>query len=171
MLKKVKIGLLLSLWIFGLTGCGFHLRDASLIPAPMKILYLETKDPYAEFTLTLQKELQAFGVHLVDQKMQAPYTLHLVQQSFSQQLTSISETTLIRTYTLTATVSFEIVNRQGKVVLPPQTISASSTYVTNDNQLLATNQATQEEQQQLNRDLIFRLLAHLHSHQASKALQ
>lgn len=168
MKKAFNILVLISMTVV-LSACGFHLRGQSLIPPQLKVLFLQSSEPYGKFTLLLKNQLHAMGVVFENNPKNAPYTLNIIKASLTQTITSISENTLIRTYVVTASVTYNIEDNKNRIVIPETSLTGISTYTTNDNQLNGDMQVFKQEGNELYRDIIFRMLTRLHSRQAQSA--
>lgn len=153
-----------------LTACGFSLQTQSLIPTELNSLYLKTEDPYGEFTLLLKKHFQSQGVRWEASPKNAQYILKIENLHIQQNLLSISENTLIRTYLVSANLEYQLENSKGKVILAPSRLISSITFITNDNQLSSDSQELEDKKEQLYQDLIFKLIARLHSRQVQLAI-
>jgi LPS-assembly lipoprotein len=170
MIDLIKFSVIL-LCSFFLTGCGFHLRGSQMLAPRLKVLYLEAANPYDSLVNSLRRSLQSMDVVLVPHPALAPYTLQVVNLNFTKTLTNISSSTLVRTFTLTETLVFQIKDRRGLVVYGPQTVAVSTAYTTSDTQLLGDNAVLLVLRQQMQRDLLFQMLMRLSTTNARHALQ
>lgn len=161
-LKKLALLINLLLLIF-LSGCGFHLRGQEAIPVSLKSLYISANQPYDQFNQLVKSQLQGYGVKFENQAKNARYILHIANQQTTQQLVAISENSQVRTYIIIAQATFTITTPSQKEIVPAITLSSSSTYTTNDNQLLGDTQILNQEKKELYRDIIFRFLTHLNA--------
>lgn len=100
-----------------LTSCGFHLQGEKQLAAPLNRMYLQTPDPYGQLARSLRDYLKISRVQLVP-KEEASSILTVTQDDPSQELLSVSGTQQTRQYILRVTVTFEISNAQGVVLLP-----------------------------------------------------
>ena len=153
-----------------LSACGFHLRGYQAIPPQLKTLSIQTPDPYNDFAVQLRHQLTAMGATLVKDEKDAPVTLQVLNDNFVQQLTSISSNTQVRTYNLIYTVKYQLLNSAGKVIYGPQSVSTTSTYDTNDNQLLGDTDVLYIQKEQMVGELIFQMFNQINSTGGRKAL-
>jgi LPS-assembly lipoprotein len=140
-----------------LTACGFHLRGQGpsvLLPSQLKVLFVESKQPYSVLTREVEQMLTGMGVKLVDNARAAPFTLSIIRAEASQQTTGMSPTTQISTYALSYTIIYQITDKEGRMVVPPRTITASRSYASNTNQMLSANYEYAQLENDMRRDVI-----------------
>lgn len=153
-----------------LTACGFHLRGAYQLPAPMFRLYLQTTDIYDPFVLQLQRTLVKMKVVLTATADQANVVLVISHLKSSQTLVSSSTTSQVNTYALTYSIDYTLLSPAGKVLIGPQGISSTQNYTISSDQ--ATTGSSQEQQllSQLYQDVIAQLFNRLNSKKVKAAL-
>lgn len=153
-----------------LTACGFHLRGAYQLPAPMFRLYLQTTEIYDPFVLQLQRTLVKMKVVLTTTADQANVVLVISNLKSSQALVSSSTTSQVNTYALTYSINYTLLSPAGKVLIGPQGISSTQNYTISSDQ--ATTGSSQEQQllSQLYQDVIAQLFNRLSSKKVKAAL-
>ena len=152
-----------------LTACGFHLRGEQALPPQLKTLYIDAA-PYAPLTLALKKSLRSADVNIVSAVAQSPLTLQILNENFEQNISNISASTLVKTYTLIYSVEVQLLNKSGKVIYGPQTVKTYSSYAVSDNQILGDNSQLKTQQANMRRDLIGLIFNRLGSDNVRKAL-
>ena len=56
--------LFITLVLFVLSGCGFNLQGTTQVPTELKILILDSYDPYGPLTRSIEKKLRQSGIKL-----------------------------------------------------------------------------------------------------------
>lgn len=162
-----KRALTLSLCILALTSllltsCGFHLRGDIQLPTELKTLYLQSPSPYAAFEQSLRQGLRSYRIHLVDEKSGSPVTLHIISSNLSHTATAMTLNTTTQQYTLTFTVTFELLANNGDVIVPSETTQSSTTFTSSSQQMQTSSaMATQEYLPNLYQDASFKILSRL----------
>jgi LPS-assembly lipoprotein len=119
-----------------LSACGFHLRGDLPLAPPLKKLYLQTQDPYGQLARNIRQFLKFSGVELTSSAATAKTVLVIVREATSDQLLSIGGTQQTRQYNITLTVTFEVTDPQGKILLPPEVVSETRSLTILSNQIL-----------------------------------
>lgn len=139
-MKNLKVLKQLVLFVaFSLTACSFHLRGRAPLPAQLQPLFISTNQPFSDFTKQLKTNLKSTSTEIVDGANKAAYTLQIISAVYTQSIGSISASTNTRLYTLILTVNYQLLNRQGKTILPIQAIAATRTLTVNANQVLGSS--------------------------------
>jgi LPS-assembly lipoprotein len=153
-----------------LTGCGFQLRGYEPLPDQLKVLYLQTDSPYSAFTKQLKVFLTSAKVTIVDRPQAAPVTLQILSDNTAQTLTSTGASGQTNTYTLTYTVVYQLLARNGEVIQSPQTVSTMRNYSVTSNQVLGDTNVQNTLLGQMRRDVIYLMLNRMRTPQALKAI-
>ena len=88
-----------------LGACGFHLRGQGGFTFPFQTLLIQTPNANASLILDLKRAVQLYGVKLVDTSENAQLTLHIVSETMSKQILSLSDAGRVREYQLNYRVS------------------------------------------------------------------
>lgn len=153
-----------------LSGCGFHLRGHGPLPPQLRVLHLQTNNPYTAFSKQLRQALCSTGIQLVDNPSAAPVTLQILGDNFGQAVTSIGSSQQVTTYALSYTISYQINDANGHTIIGPQTIIANRSYQIASNQILADTSTLFSLQDDMRRDVIFQLLNRLRARCTLQAL-
>ncbi len=153
MIKKI---LLLSALF--LTGCGFHLRGDMPIPPELATLYLKTDKPYDPLSKTLHEVFETAGVHFVDSANESPTTLDIVKEQQGANVTNVGTNTTTLQYNLTYSVTYRLLDRNGKLLAGPFTASENSTLMMTSNSMLSGNQTQAQMQAQMQHDAAEQIL-------------
>lgn len=162
----------LLLWLMlSLTACGFHLRGHEPLPPQLQVLYIESNDPYGQFTKDLKQTLTSLGITLVETAQAAPITLQILGESTNQQQTSQGASGQIATSILTASMAYQLLDSKGRIIQPPQNVSTSRSFTNNANQVLGNTSEQLNLEDDMRRDLINQLLNRLRAQNTKLALE
>ncbi len=125
-----------------LSGCGFQLQGKNELPPEMASTAIETADPYSQFVRRLSILLEQNGASVVDTG--APTALlQLPEDTVRREVLSIGGTARIREYRVVHRVRFRLVDTNGVLLVPEQTIEQSRVISFDEQNILA---ATREEE-------------------------
>ncbi len=155
---------LILLTVF-LSACGFRFRNQHELPQQLRILYLQSNDPYGPFTISLKQALRSSGVELVDAASEASITLDLQSAHTTVIANSIGPSSQARVYSVNYTVIFALLNSVGAIILPAQHIVVNDTLTLNANQLLDSNNQLKILEEEMRREAIRQIYNRLSSQQ------
>jgi LPS-assembly lipoprotein len=150
-----------------LTACGFHLQGDMHFAPSLRHIYLQTPDPYGYLSKDLQQYLRMSNVQLVDSPNQADFILNIVSDTASQVFLSVNPTQQTRQYNLVVTVVFELTNKNGKVVMPPQTLSETKPITIQSNQILSSSNEVNLYYQQMRSTLAYSIMNRIASREVT----
>jgi LPS-assembly lipoprotein len=146
-----------------LTGCGFHLRGQVPLAPPLKKIYLQTDDPYGQLSRNLRQYLKYSGAELTDSPQTADTVLAILREFNTEQLLSIGGTQQTRQYNITLTVNFQITDPQGRILVPPQTLSETRALTILSNQILGGSNEENNLFVQMRRAIVYDIMNRLAS--------
>lgn len=161
---------ILCLILMGLSGCGFQLRGEAPLSPPLKRLYIQTADPYGVLAHNLRDYLRRAGVELTDTPEQALTVLHIINESQTQQLLSVSGLQQTRQYSLTLSVTFEVTNPKGVVLVPQSTLTETRTLTTLSDLILGATNEQNTLYQQMRLSIIYDIMNRLSSRDVTTLL-
>lgn len=127
---------------FFLSGCGFQLQGDAELPPEMAATAISAADPYSQFVRRLTILLEQNGASLVEGS--APTALlEIPIDEVRKDVLSIEGTARIREYRVVHRVRFRLVDTQGRVLIPEQTLEQSRVISFDEQDILA---ATREEE-------------------------
>ncbi len=172
MMKPMQLTtkLLLIFSLLLLTGCGFHLRGHEPLPPALRVLYVQSNDPYGAFTKQLSQTLTAVGVTVTETSDTAPVALQILSEQSGQQLTSQGSSGQMSTYLLTYTVTYQLLDEHGRIIQAPQSVMATRAYSAAANQILGDLNVQSGLQTEMQRDAIVQILGRLRSHVTQQTL-
>ena len=161
---------LLIFLLLSLASCGFHLRGQTPLAEPLHSLYLKSKDPYGQLARNLRQYLKMSGVVLASDPHDANTILEIISETESQQLQSVSGTQQTRQYNLVLTVTFQVTDSSGRVLVPTQSLSESRPLTILSNQILGGSNEQANLYQQMRLTMVFDIMNRLSSHEITHLL-
>lgn len=111
-LAGIKNGLAVLLVCLTVTGCGFHLKQASYIPEDLRVLHLTGEDQKSALYEQLKYELQRSQVKINDEitgkNSKNAAELHLYRDALSRQPLSLFQNGQVAQYELAYKVSYRL---------------------------------------------------------------
>jgi LPS-assembly lipoprotein len=141
----------MSTWLAGLTrygvilacslllsACGFQLREKAELPPEMQKTQIVIGEEYSALARRVRLHLEQAGVKIVAQD-QATAVLEIPRNEVLTEVLSIGDNARVREYRITHTVQFRLVDKQGKELVPLQTIRQSRDISFDEQQILAVS--------------------------------
>lgn len=148
-----------------LSGCGFQLRGNIDLPAGLQQMHVEGTSKYSGLGLELRRGLKTSGVNVVSEASAAQVILKVSSPSFQRRLLSVSGTSGKTTeYELTYTLNISLQDRNGKVLLAPQTLRQLRDYTYDQNNVLGKGDEQSRLQKDMQRDLVRQVLNRLQAY-------
>lgn len=154
---------LLLLMVFNLSGCGFQLRGSAPPSPALQDLYIKTSAPYSEITHNLREYFKISGIHVVEIQQDAAIVLQILNESENQVLLSVSGTAQTRQYNLVLSISFQVTNNKGTVLVPPQSLSENRTLTVMSDQILGGSNEQIMLYQQMRQAIVYDIMNRLSS--------
>ncbi len=136
-----------------LVGCGFHLQKAENLPPQMTRTYIQAPTSVPFFLKQMRRLLQSDRTRVIDDPDQATATLLITQANPGQRVLSVNAKGHPREYELSLTVTFELHDKSGSVLLNSQSITMTRSYSFNENDILSAGRETAMLNQALQRDV------------------
>jgi len=147
----------LVLLLSAASGCGFQLRGTADLPPLMERTYLQMPDRYGEFGRTLERNLVANGVEIVDDAERATAVLEIPTARFTRRAAAFAGTARVREFRLTLTVAFRLRTAGGDAVTGRREVVLFRDYSFDEREILAGAR----EEEFLRRDLQARMVDEL----------
>ena len=112
-----------------LAGCGFHLRDALLLPADLGPLRVVAADPESQLVLGLRDALRRAGATVADDAAADAAMLQVVSERWGETPISIDQFGRSQEFTLRYAVIFRLQRADGTDLVPQQAIELSRDYI------------------------------------------
>ena len=126
----IRTRLTALLLAFGLTACGFHLRDALVLPDDLGQVKVVARDPYSPLAMSLERALERAGASVADAETDRRVaTLALRSERWASTPLSLDQFGRAQEYTLRYAVVFALVDANGDEVVPQQAVEMSRDYI------------------------------------------
>ena len=144
-----------------LAGCGFHMRGPQ--PLAFATIYLGTSENTG-LGAQLARQVRTSGsTEVVGDPAQADVRLQILRDTFAREILSLTGAGKVREYQLTREFAFQLVDRDGAVLIPPTLLTAQRDYTFQDERILAKEQEEDlllaDMQNEIVRQLMRRLAA------------
>lgn len=139
--------------MIALSGCGFHLRSAESIPPELRILYLQTPNPYSAFSTQLHDVLSALNIQLTDSPAHAPIILDVVATRLTHNDPAIQSTSAAINYTFVYSTTVELINAQGAIIAGPTTLVTRRVITLNSSQVINSSIGVSTSQQMIRQNV------------------
>jgi len=146
-----RVFILLSLIM--LTACGFKLRGDVELPPILQETYIESENPFTGMARALRVELEASGARIVESGEQATAVLKIVNEKSENRILSVGSTGKASEYELFDEVTFQLTDRNGKVLVKQQKLRIIRDLVFDENQLLGKVSESEQLHAQMRRSL------------------
>jgi len=122
--------LVLVLLALALSACGFHLRDALLLPQDLGPLRVVSPDPYSPLAQSLSEALARAGAKPAAEGATGDVaTLRVVSERWGNTPLSVDQFGRAQEYTLRYAVIFRLNRADGSDLVPQQAIELSRDYI------------------------------------------
>jgi LPS-assembly lipoprotein len=170
MIKRGLQYALISWMTLLLMGCGFHLRQPQPLPPPLKILYVDTADPYSKASVQLRQLLRNMDVYLVNNRDEAPITLYIFNESFVSTTASKSTSAKTQQYRLNFTIAYELQDAKGVVIFGPKVLHSNRIYTVQEDQILSSSNETDTLHREMQNDSVYQIINGLSSQSVAQAI-
>lgn len=152
-----------------LMSCGFHFQGQVNLAPPLQRMYLQTADPYSDFARSLRLYLKNSHVKLVEPS-DAETILTILQQNTTQDLLGVSGTQQTKQYLLRTIVVFQISNKMGRILVPPEMLVESRVITVQSNLILGASNEVNLYFKQMRRTLAYALMNRIASRDITRML-
>ncbi|ENO81713.1 Rare lipoprotein B [Thauera sp. 27] len=141
------------------SGCGFRLRG----PQALGVSTLHVNAPaQTELGAQLRRLIATTGTTtVVDDAEQASARLQILANNRGREILSLTGAGKVREYQLTQSLRFQMIDREGRTLVPPTTLSARREYTFDDSQALGKEQEEALLYRDMQADLLQQLMRRL----------
>ena len=139
-----------------LSACGFSLSYNQSIP--VKTLYIADSNASPHLINDLAKALQAKGVNIVTNPKTASATLQIVGESFQENVMSYGNVGQTTSYTMIYTLTYQVLDRSGKMLIKPSTITSTRNFSLTSSQINSDLIAKKNLEKELQNNMITQLV-------------
>jgi LPS-assembly lipoprotein len=156
--------LLLRGWIlvaltFALTACGFHLRDALVIPPDLGPLRVVSPDPYSPLAVSVSEALDRAGARpAAAGATDDVATLRILSERWASTPLSVDQAGRAQEYTLRYAVVFRLNRANGSDLVPQQAIELSRDYISVPTNSSGTEGEREILAREMRRDMVASIL-------------
>lgn len=142
-----------------LSACGFHLRDAIVLPADMGPLRVVSDNPYSPLAESLSQALARAGAQApVEDSTEEVATLQIVSETWRSTTLSVDAFGRAQEFTLRYAVFFSMKHADGSVIVPLQGIEQSRDYVSSPTSSIGTESERELLAQEMRREMVSSIL-------------
>ena len=154
-------GIAIVLTTLMISGCGWSLRGAGMIPDELNSMHVVSRDPNGKLSRDLERALQSSGVEVPSSAADADYSLVILQERSLVRVATVNENARVSEQELIEEARFMIVNQEGVQVVLPAKVSVERIFEYDEDNVLATQDERELIRSEMRRDLIMQMLNRL----------
>jgi LPS-assembly lipoprotein len=158
MIRPALTATLATLLLLGLTACGFHLRDALLLPPDLGPLRVAARDPDSALAMALQQSLARAGATMAADDATDAAALNVVGERWANTPISVDQFGRAQEFTLRYAVIFNLRRADGSDLVPQQAIELSRDYISVPTRSIGTEGEREILARELRRDMVSSIL-------------
>ena len=158
MIRPALTATLATLLLLGLTACGFHLRDALLLPPDLGPLRVAARDPDSALVMALQQSLARAGATMAADDATDAAALNVVGERWANTPISVDQFGRAQEFTLRYAVIFNLRRADGSDLVPQQAIELSRDYISVPTRSIGTEGEREILARELRRDMVSSIL-------------
>ena len=157
--RRRLLGGALAAAIMLLPGCGFHLRG----PQALDFATVHISVPeQSEFGAQLRRLVATTGTTRVEEDAaKAEARLQILSNDRGREILSLTGAGKVREYQLVQSLRFQLLDRAGKALIPPTSLTARREYTFDDSQVLGKEQEEALLYRDMQNDLVQQLMRRL----------
>lgn len=140
--------------VLTLSACGFHLRNALVLPDNLGPVRVASADPYSPLAQSLSLALERSGAAIASTDMRDSAVLDVLSERWGDTPVSVDAIGRTQELSLRYAVSFEVRSATGKVLVPQQTIELARDYVSNPTNSIGTEGEREILVRELRREMV-----------------
>jgi LPS-assembly lipoprotein len=158
MIRPALAAFLATLLLLGLAACGFHLRDALLLPPDLGPLRVAARDPDSALALALEQSLARAGATMAAEDATDVATLNLVGERWGNTPISVDQFGRAQEFTLRYAAIFNLRRADGSDLVPQQAIELSRDYISVPTRSIGTEGERETLSREMRRDMVASIL-------------
>ena len=157
--RRRLLGSALAATVALLSGCGFHLRG----PQALDFATVHINVPeQSEFGAQLRRLIATTGTTRVEEDAARDEArLQILANDRGREILSLTGAGKVREYQLVQALRFQLLDRAGKALIPPTSLSARREYTFDDSQVLGKEQEEALLYRDMQNDLVQQLMRRL----------
>lgn len=144
-----------------LTSCGFSLRGPVHLAEHIQVIAISPDDPYRPLQRTVRETLAYSGVEITDEFSEAQAILKLQPEQVLRSTYAIDTSGDVAQELLTYSLTFELVDKHGEILMPTQTIKTDRILYIHENQLLSVNREQRTLTNDMRQEAVLQLIRRL----------
>jgi LPS-assembly lipoprotein len=144
-----------------ISGCGWSLRGAGMIPDDLNAMHVSSRDPNGKLARDLERALLSSGVEVPSSAAEADYSLVILQERSLVRVATVNENARVSEQELIEEARFMIVNKAGEQVVLPSKVTVERIFEYDEDNVLATQDERELIRSEMRRDLIMQMLNRL----------
>lgn len=161
--ERIRSGL--GLVVLLLAGCGFQLRGQAQLPPEMAVTYVQSQQaigvPPGVLSRRLQTLLASNGVTVTRDPDQATATVTILREGSSRRTVAADRFDVKRAYWLAYDASYQVTLRNGKTLVPAESISANRSLLFDENRVLGFEAAQESLVDSMAEDIAWQIIRRL----------
>ena len=158
MIRPALTATLATLLLLGLAACGFHLRDALLLPPDLGPLRVVAREPDSALVMALQQSLARAGATMAADDATDAAALNVVGERWGNTPISVDQFGRSQEFTLRYAVIFNLRRADGSDLVPQQAIELSRDYISVPTSSAGTEGEREILSRELRRDMVSSIL-------------
>ena len=159
-------------WILGMTvllitGCGFHLRGMLEMPRWLNNMTIVLQNASRDLEPLLTNQLKTYNIRVNPDPARTDFWLIIEEDSYHQQMGSISSSTTPRQYQLYYTVRFKLQRSKGEKILPSTLVVVTRQITLNSDRILGSTYEEDLSKSEMRREAVMQIiqrLSRVHEH-------
>jgi LPS-assembly lipoprotein len=147
--SRILSALLGAAAVMALSGCGWRLRGEIQVPPQLQESCLVGVAPYSDLGSELRSTLNRAGAKVVECTV-AKAQLRIAKNDLRKRVVSVDSAGRASEYELMYEVSFSVVDNNGEVLVPSQSVQLTRSFSYDPNNVLAKG----EEEKNIRQDLV-----------------
>lgn len=157
-MTRPALTVLLATLLLGLAACGFHLRNALLLPPDLGPLRVVARDPDSALALALEQSLARAGATMAADDAVDVATLNLVGERWGNTPISVDQFGRAQEFTLRYAAIFNLRRADGSDLVPQQAIELARDYVSVPTRSVGTEGEREILTREMRRDMVASIL-------------
>ena len=133
------------------------------MPPILQETYIESENPFTGMARALRVELEAANARILDSSEQATAVLRIVNETSENRILSVGSTGRASEYELFDEVTFELADRNGKILVKQQNLRMIRDLVFDENQLLGKVSESEQLHVQMRRSLARQIITRINA--------
>ncbi len=122
-IKTLALALFAAALLVMVSGCGFHLRGATPLPAQMAVTYIQGTSPFDPLNNEFRSALEGRGAQVTGEREAAGAILRIFENRTSTEVLTVDSAGKAEEYEIRQTIRFDVISADQQVLVAGQTLS------------------------------------------------